>query len=102
MISFDRVLGQVYMDCMRMRKRVLRMVGTKVIVSASWLMDLVVDTRQFRESDAFGKGQKTIGEKMLEDWRNIRFKMKAKKIKNARRGSASGEAQDGESSACRC
>lgn len=94
MMALGCVLGQVSRDCMRMRKRFVRMVGTEGIAAASWMMDYVVATGQVGESDAFGKAQKKMDEKMLEERLKTRSKMEANKMENAK-GSASGETQEG-------
>lgn len=67
MLALGRVLSQVEIDCMRQKKRFVRMVGNEGIAAASWMMDYVVDAGQVGKNDAFGVVKKKMCDKMLEE-----------------------------------
>lgn len=100
-IELRRVLRQEAAEYMRTRKRFARMVGTEGIAVASWIMDLVVATGQADESDVFGKAEKKMNDKILEERLKSMSKIAAQIMKDSKSGLKNGKAQDGGASALR-
>lgn len=106
LFALGRVLNQVSMDCMRQRKRFVRMCGNEGLAAASWMMDHVVAAGEVGESDAFGVVERKMRDKTLEERLKVRAKMEAHRMEGAKfvpevDVAASGAAPDGGPSARR-
>lgn len=72
LLALHRVLCQVSIDCMRQRKKFVRMCGKEGLAASGWMIDCIVGAGEVGESDAFGVVEKKMKDKVLEERPKVR------------------------------